>query len=124
MSKFVERDNGVVIGVFANLQPGYAEEELPDDHPDVVAFVNRADPLPPLTMRQFRLGLLGAGLLSSVEAAIAGLPQPQRDAALIEWEYATSVRRNHSLVTGLSASLGLTSEQIDALWQQAMTIED
>jgi hypothetical protein len=33
-------DFGKVIGVYRNLQPGYAEEELPADHPDVVAYVN------------------------------------------------------------------------------------
>jgi len=36
---FVERDeNGQVKGLYACLQPGYAEEELADDHPDVVAY--------------------------------------------------------------------------------------
>ena len=36
---FVERDQlGAIKGVYAVRQPGYAEEELPDDHPDVVAF--------------------------------------------------------------------------------------
>lgn len=39
MTMFVERDAiGSVKGVYANPQPGYAEEELSDDHPDVVAF--------------------------------------------------------------------------------------
>ena len=37
---FVRRDTtGVVRGCFPRLQPGYAEEELPDDHPDVVTFI-------------------------------------------------------------------------------------
>lgn len=36
---WVERDdNGAIKGVYANLQPGYAEEQLPGDDPDVAAF--------------------------------------------------------------------------------------
>jgi hypothetical protein len=36
---FVQRNGGnQVIGVFANKQPGVAEEELADDHPEVAAF--------------------------------------------------------------------------------------
>lgn len=44
---FVQRINGVVKGVYANRQEGYAEEELPDDHSDVAEFrvrVNTPDP--------------------------------------------------------------------------------
>lgn len=37
--KYVERDkDGIVKGVYACLQPGYAEEMLPDDHPDILKF--------------------------------------------------------------------------------------
>lgn len=39
MTVFVERRNGVVVGVYARQQPGYAEEEIAADHPDVVAFL-------------------------------------------------------------------------------------
>jgi len=43
---FVERElSGVVKGVYRQRQPGYAEEELPDTHPDVLAFL--APPPPP-----------------------------------------------------------------------------
>ena len=51
---FVERDKGGrVTGLYANRQQGYAEEELPDDHPDVVAFTNRLSaPRPTLTDEQ------------------------------------------------------------------------
>lgn len=42
---FVQRSkDGKVIGVFGQPQPGYAEEELPDDHPEVLAYLN-----PPVT---------------------------------------------------------------------------
>lgn len=39
--RWVQRDkDGFVVGTYANRQPGLAEEALPDDHPEVVAFEN------------------------------------------------------------------------------------
>lgn len=35
---FVQRENGKIVGTFHQLQPGLAEEELPADHPEVLAF--------------------------------------------------------------------------------------
>jgi hypothetical protein len=43
-------DQAGINGVYANLQPGYAEEFLPDDDPEVVAFLNPA-PAPPNRLR-------------------------------------------------------------------------
>ena len=37
---YVERDGGAVVGIYANPQPGRAEEELADNHADVLAFRN------------------------------------------------------------------------------------
>lgn len=34
---WVEQRDGSVVGVYANRQPGYAEEERPEDHADLVA---------------------------------------------------------------------------------------
>lgn len=48
MSRWVQRDGlGVIIGDFANLQPGYAEEEVTDDSPELLAFRN-----PPISARE------------------------------------------------------------------------
>ena len=45
---FVQRDyGGKVKGLYANAQPGYAEEFLPDDHADVLAY-RKEHPAPPL----------------------------------------------------------------------------
>lgn len=42
---YVERDNnGVIKGCYAVLQPGYAEEWLEDNDPEVVAFLNPPPP--------------------------------------------------------------------------------
>lgn len=75
-----------------------------------------------ITMRQARLALLSAGLLPQVNAAIASLPSPQREAAEIDWEYATEVRRASPLIAGLAPALGLTGEQIDQLFIAAAAL--
>lgn len=75
-----------------------------------------------VTMRQARLALLGAGLLTQVESAIASLPSPQKEAAAIEWEYAQEVQRHHGLVPAMASALGMTEAQIDALFIQAAAL--
>ena len=75
-----------------------------------------------VTMRQARLALLGAGLLDDVDAAIDALPSPQKEAARIEWEYSQEVQRHNGFVSALAPALGLTQEQVDALFLQAATL--
>jgi len=72
----------------------------------------------------WRLWLRRIGKLQDVPIIIASLPQGQREDAEIEWEYATSFRRNHPLIIALSPILGLSEEETDALWKQAAQIED
>lgn len=69
-----------------------------------------------ITMRQARLVLLSAGLLGDVDAAIAALPSPAKEAAQIEWEYAQDVRRQAPLILQLAPALGLTDAQLDAMF--------
>lgn len=71
-----------------------------------------------VTMRQARLALLQAGLLSQVDAAV----QQAGPAAQIEWEYATELRRTHTLTQDLAQGLGLTEAQLDALFTQASSL--
>lgn len=72
-----------------------------------------------VTMRQARLALLGAGLLAGVDAAINSLPEPDKSAAKIEWEYAAVVQRSSGLVPAMGAALGMTEAQLDALFVEA-----
>ena len=37
-------DTGAICATFANQQPGYADEQLPADHPEVVEFLNQPPP--------------------------------------------------------------------------------
>jgi hypothetical protein len=75
-------------------------------------------PITQVTMRQARLVLLNNDLLDSVEQVIAQASK----AVQIEWEYATVVYRDSELVTQIASQLGLSVEQIDALFQEAHTL--
>lgn len=70
-----------------------------------------------ITMRQARLVLLGAGLLHVVDGALAGLPSPIKEAAQIEWEYSSTVKRSSPLIAQLGPALGLTQAQVDDLFR-------
>ena len=70
-------------------------------------------------MCQARLALLGAGLLATVDAAIAAMPGAEGAAARIQWEFRSTVRRDSELVAQLAPVLGLSDEQLDALFTTA-----
>jgi hypothetical protein len=82
------------------------------------------DAVPSLTARQLRLGLVNKGITpSQVVAALELLPSGRaKDTALIEWEYATTFQRTHALVALIGAVLGLTGEQIDKMWNSALSL--
>ncbi len=72
-----------------------------------------------VTMRQARLALASAGLLSQVSVAIDSLEEPQRTAASIEWDYSQVVERDRELVAMLGPMLGLDDEALDDLFREA-----
>ncbi|MCO5082660.1 MAG: hypothetical protein M9955_13515 [Rhizobiaceae bacterium] len=75
-----------------------------------------------VTMRQARLALLYAGLGAQVDAAIDALPEPQKSATRIEWDFAKTLRRDHAMVPMLAAALSLTEEDLDILFYEASQI--
>ena len=99
-----------ISGDYGAIQPYVEPEPLPPAIPTVV------------TMRQARLALLQAGLLSLVQSAIASMESPAKEAAEIEWEYSQEVQRNKPFVQMLGTSLGLTEEQLDNLFLLASTL--
>jgi hypothetical protein len=118
---YVQRSAGRVVGVFAQPQPGLAEEAIADAHADVQAFL--APPVPRVVeMAQARLALLQAGLLTQVQTAIDAMPGVDGQAARIAWEYRATVRRDSTLVQALAQQLALTDEQLDTLFTTAAAL--
>jgi len=75
-----------------------------------------------VTMRQARLALLENGLLANVQPAINSLPEPDKTKAQIEWEYSNALQRENPFVATLGAALGLSSQDLDALFIQASAL--
>lgn len=106
-------------------------------HPSFVAQLVEYDPTNPppappspevklaavqVTMRQARLALLAAGKLAGVDAAIAQLPSPQKEAAQIEWDYSSTVDRQSTIVGVLGGLLGFDEAALDALFEKANSL--
>lgn len=89
----------------------------------IAPYPHAAPPPPPITARQLRLALLGAGISgAAIDDAISGLPEGARSAAQIEWEYATEFNRGHPLIGQIGAAMGLTTVEIDGLWGRALAL--
>ena len=108
---------------FAHMLPAGCVE-ITEAEDNVIRLANQPAPQVPesVTMRQARLALLNAGLLSSVNTAIASMPGVQGEAARIEWDYSNEVVRSQPLTLSLAAALGLTPEQMDQLFITAATL--
>jgi len=77
-----------------------------------------------VTQRQLRLALLAGGSPTpdEVRAAIEALPDPvMRAGALIEWDHAQSIQRQHPLIAQLAAAFGKDDAWIDDLFREAAT---
>lgn len=73
-----------------------------------------------VTQRQARLVLLQNGLLDAAETAINAIEdEAVRQASMIEWEYASVIKRDSPTLQQLAPALGLTEDQLDDLFIQA-----
>ena len=63
---FVQRKDGEIIGLFVNLQPGFAEEWLSDSDPRVLAFLQR---IPPLDWEKLYISFQSSIFLGKANAA-------------------------------------------------------
>ena len=122
VSRAIAEDEGLSVGwVRAEAPPAVSDGQfaifvgdgwvVADEEPTIAAFVPAE-----VTMRQARLALHAAGKLTAVNAAIAALPDPPKTAALIEWEYSSTVRRDSQFVAMLGPVLGLDATALDALF--------
>jgi len=82
------------------------------------------EPMPLIvSMTALRLTLIEMELEDDVLAIINAMPDAkQKAAALAWWQTAQTVRRNHPLVAQLSAALGKTDAEIDAIFAAAITL--
>jgi len=105
-------DKQQILNVLSQFNPEY-----------VWAVTYEAPPVPALTRRQFRLALATNGYsLTDIEALIAQIEDDtQRQIIQIEWQDATVFKRNNSSLFAMAALMGLSAEQVDALWAQALT---
>ena len=79
--------------------------------------------LPPITRRQFKLALFENNLLSTIESAINAIEDNYlRTKMQIEFQESTMFHRLSESVLHMSNLLGLTDEQVDMMWQEAMDI--
>ena len=98
---------------------------VPASSPDYAEAVKLAAETPrtavpaEVTNAQARAALRAAGLLDTVQAAIDKAAADEvRDA----WEYSPTISRGSSLVASLGTAIGLSPEQIDALFAEAVKI--
>lgn len=75
-----------------------------------------------ITLRQCKLALLNAGKLQDVLAYIDALPEPQRTAALIEFNDTKDVERDSVLLNTVAAAIGLNEDQTDSLFAAAKVL--
>ena len=80
--------------------------------------------LKPLARRQFRMVLVLNGYdLDEIKAQILEIADTHtRQLTLIEWEDASTFERISDSVKYMLRVLNLTSEQVDAMWEQAMEL--
>ncbi|MCU4317115.1 hypothetical protein KTH46_19075 [Acinetobacter bereziniae] len=79
--------------------------------------------LTPLTRRQFKLALLENELLEKVESTIDNIPDLQlRKRMQIEYAESVEFERQSESVIAMCEMLELSEDQVDQLWQHAMTL--
>lgn len=73
--------------------------------------------VPVLTKRQFNLYMYDNGHTAEIEAIFAANPR-----AKIEFDSVRDIERTHPTTLTMIAALGWTEEQVDSMWQQALTL--
>lgn len=101
-------------------EPELDEEEEPQPDPD-----EEDDSGVPqvITSRQLRLQWVMSGHdLSDIDNAIDQLPEPLKEIARINWEYAGTFDRSNELLLNVAGSLGITNEQLDDIFINASSL--
>jgi hypothetical protein len=62
------------------------------------------------------------GKEAQINTAINSLPDPPKTAALYVWQYGTVIERNSSTVQFIQSALGMTDNEVDAIFIEAANI--
>lgn len=118
---YVQRDeNKNIVGDFAALQKGYAEEFVKEDDQGLLDFRAKLAKkfLPPpvgCSPLQARRALTAFGMRDQIEKFIEQQDQDTRDA----WQYAQIILRTNELLNAATQKLGMSEDQVDQLFKQA-----
>ncbi len=76
-----------------------------------------------VTPRQMRLALIISGInLENIESIINSLPEPNKSIAKVTWEYSVEFQRSNPILNQMAPYLGLSSQQVDELFNLASTL--
>lgn len=116
---FAQRDtDGKIIGLYSDPMDGIAEEFIAMDDPAVVAFLAPIVIQEAVSARQFKLALLAAGLLDTVDAWV----KTQDRSVQIAYEYSGSFVRDEPMMTVGFRAMGFADPQIDAFFASAIKL--
>lgn len=103
----------------------FLAEIAPFDFPAPVAPPTPApviEKLPDLEPWRFFAVLQLAGYADNLDAFIAAMPEPDKTVARNKLDRTLIFIRDNDLVLAAQAGMGITSEQLDALWLQALSL--
>lgn len=58
----------------------------------------------------------------AIKDFLTTLSEPDKSYTLQQWEYANEMIREHELIDSIGATLGLTSSDIDTIWEYARSL--
>lgn len=81
------------------------------------------DTLPNLSQYQFRMCLINRNLFEQVVATIDGIQDAtQKLKVKTAFDYAQFFNRKDELITYMSAALSLSDDDVNEMWQEALTL--
>lgn len=104
-----------VVGIFPMI-----DEDMVLATEDNISKVSVKTEVNVVTARQLRQQLIGAGLMSLVKDAIAGI-EDETEKAIIEnyWEYSQEYELNHPVMQQFATVLGISEEETKAIFEAA-----
>jgi len=111
-------DGTVTEATYETVPSEYVIEEI--DITQEVEAENLKKQYPPISPRQIRLALLSVGITEvMVDSAIATLPSPDKEAAMIAWKYSTQFERFIPAVEQIGLMLNFDGVGLNTLWERA-----